>query len=295
MWRYSTTDLNDGRNSLGIYETLAFIQEGASRHDLETLEARTNWQYQGIRALAEMVAERGGKMLNLVRELRTNLQKRAEIRAADDPVHLKMDYARDPEQPQLVIKSFARSESPIRGILKVDKKAGDFLTAEDFSPYRGPSNLKVITRVEKNWLPRVESRLAVSRPIGYIIPGNRQEVIDVLLAHGIRVQMIDKATPVKVAAYHLTDLVPARADYLAPERIEVQKEEQNLLLKRGDFFVSCLQPAANLIPCLLEPQSDYGLIRYFKFKLVPETGDYFAFYRLETPFNLQLVDYKPWK
>jgi len=117
----------------------------------------------------------------------------------------------------------------------------------------------------------------------------------VLLAHGIKVQMIDKATPVKVVAYHITDLVPARADYLAPEKIEVQKEEQSLLLKRGDFFVSCFQPAANLIPCLLEPQSDYGLIRYFKFKLVPETGDYFAFYRLEAPSTLQLVDYKPWK
>jgi len=295
MWRYSTTDLNDGRNSLGIYETLAFIQEGASRHDLETLEARTNWQYQGIRALAEIVADRAGEMLNLVRESRASLQKRAEVRAADDPVHLRMDYVRDPKQPQLVIKSFDRSESPIRGILKVDKKAGDFLTAEDISPYRGPSDLKVVTRVEKNWFPRVESRLAVSRPIGYIIPANRHEVIDVLLAHGIKVQMIDKATPVKVVAYHITDLVPARADYLAPEKIEVQKEEQSLLLKRGDFFVSCFQPAANLIPCLLEPQSDYGLIRYFKFKLVPETGDYFAFYRLEAPSTLQLVDYKPWK
>ncbi len=28
MKRYSTTDLNDGRNSLGIFETLSFIQEG---------------------------------------------------------------------------------------------------------------------------------------------------------------------------------------------------------------------------------------------------------------------------
>lgn len=33
MTRFSTTDLNDGRNSLGIFQTLSFIQEGASRHD----------------------------------------------------------------------------------------------------------------------------------------------------------------------------------------------------------------------------------------------------------------------
>ena len=51
MKRYSTTDLNDGRNSLGIFETLSFIQEGASRHDLETLKGRTAWQYRGLQGL----------------------------------------------------------------------------------------------------------------------------------------------------------------------------------------------------------------------------------------------------
>jgi len=295
LWRYSTTDLNDGRNGLGIYETLSFIQEGASRHDLETLEARTNWQYQGVRALAEIVADRPGEIISLVRGLRTNLQKRADSRAADDPVHLKMDYVRDEREPQLIVKSFEPSTSPIRGILKVDKKAGDYLTAEDLTPYRGPSGLKVITRVEKNWFPRVESRLAVSRPLGYIVPAGRQDVVDVLLAHGIKVQMIEQEAPVKVAAYRINSLVPASADYLAPEKMEVQKEEQNLLVKKGDFFVSCFQPAANLVPVLLEPQSDYGLIRYFKFKLVPEAGGYFDLYRLESPANLELVDYKLWK
>jgi len=107
--------------------------------------------------------------------------------------------------------------------------------------------------------------------------------------------MIEKEASVKVAAYQITNLVPARADYLAPEKIEVRQAEQAWLAKKGDFFVSCSQPAANLIPGLLEPQSDYGLIRYFKFKLVPETGNYFDLYRLETPVSLELVDYKLWK
>ena len=56
MKRFSTTDLNDGRNSLGIFETLSFIQEGASRHDLDTLKARTTWQYNGLLAFLESVA-----------------------------------------------------------------------------------------------------------------------------------------------------------------------------------------------------------------------------------------------
>jgi len=295
MYRYSTTDLNDGRNSLGIYETLAFIQEGASRHDLSTLEARSNWQYEGLRAMAEIVSDRSEEIIKMVRELRTNLIKRAEIRSPEDPVHLRMQYARDPKQPELVIKAFERSASPIRGILKVDKKAGDYLTVDDISPYPGPSDLKVITRVEKHWFPQVESKLIISRPFSYLIPGNRLDLVEVLVLHGIKVQMLEKDSTVEVVAYKIKEIVPANADYLAPEKIEVQPEKIKVLAKKGDFFVSCVQPAANLIPCLLEPQSEYGFIRYFKFNLVPEAGDYFAIYRMEAQPALPLIDFKNWK
>jgi len=294
MLRFSTTDLNDGRNSLGIYETLAFIQEGASRHDLASLEARTGWQYQGLRALLEVVAERPAEMLKLVRELRGSLLVRARLRASDDPVHLKMAYVRDPKQPQLTLKAFETTSSNIRGILKVDKKAGDYLLAQDISPYQGPSRLKVVERVEKNWFPLVESRLTVRRPAGYIIPAERLDLAEVLVQHGLRVQMLEKAALVEVTGYKVTAVVPASADYLAPEKLEVQSEQLKMPFKRGDFYINCEQPGANLIPCLLEPQSDYGLIRYFRFKLVPDAGDYFAIYRVEVPAVLPLVNYKGW-
>jgi len=294
MLRYSTTDLNDGRNSLGIYETLSFIQEVSSRHDLATLEWRTGWQYEGIRALVETVAARPDEIRQLVRGLRTELLKRARQRAEEDPVHLRMRYERDPGQPELVIKAFARPSSLIRGILKVDKKAGDYLLAEDIAPYSGPADYKVVTRVEKNWFPLVKSELAVQRPAGYIIPAERFDLVEVLLSHGLKVQMLEKAATVEVGIYRVKELVPARADYLPPEKITVELEKQKVALKRGDFIISCEQPGANLIPCLLEPQSEYGLIRYFKFKLVPEVDDYYQVYRLEVPLALSAVDLKNW-
>ncbi|MGB9894024.1 MAG: M14 family zinc carboxypeptidase, partial [Candidatus Saccharicenans sp.] len=265
MYRYSTTDLNDGRNSLGIYETLAFIQEGASRHDLASLEARTAWQYEGLKALAEIVADHFEEIIKMVRDLRANLVKRAETRAVEDPIHLRMQYVQDPKQPELVIKAFERAVSPIRGILKVDKKAGDYLATEDITPYPGPAELKIVTRVEKHWFPLVESRLTVTRPAGYLIPADRLDLAELLVLHGIKVQMVERDTPVEALAYKIKELLPASADYLAPEKIEVQPEKLKLIAKKGDFVVSCLQLGANLIPCLLEPQSEYGLIRYFKF------------------------------
>jgi hypothetical protein len=178
MKRYCTTDLNDGRNSLGIYETLSFIQEGASRHDLETLSDRTAWQYQGLRAFIESAARHAGEILPLVRGLRAKLLENARRYEAGDVVHMDMDYARDPAQPTLTLKAFERpapaagagSGAPrALGTLKADKKAGEALTAVDIVP-AAPSakagGVRIVEQVVKNWFPLVESRVAVVRPLG---------------------------------------------------------------------------------------------------------------------------------
>lgn len=295
MKRYSTTDLNDGRNSLGIYETLSFIQEGASRHDIETLEARSRWQYLGIRSLAESAAAHAGEIIKMVGEERARLLERASARAADDLVHLRMGYVRDPEVPELILKRFERSESPIRGILLVDKKAGEALTSRDVAPNPAPAGFKVVNEVVKHWFPEVEARLSVSRPAGYIIPAGRQDVIQTLLDHGIEVEMFTKDGPTEVEAYTITDLVPAEEDYLAPKGIDLEKKTLPTIVRKGDYYVSCLQEGANLVPCLLEPQSDYGFIRYWKYRLVPEKGEIFAFYRMPKTPNLPMVPYKHWE
>lgn len=295
MKRYSTTDLNDGRNSLGIYETLSFIQEGASRHDIETLEARSRWQYLGIRALVESAAAHAGEILKRIREDRSKLVERAAAGAADDLVHLRMEYARDPQVPELLLKRFERSESPVLGVLLVDKKAGEALISRDIAPYPAPEGLKIVTEVVKHWFPNVESRLSVTRPAGYVIPAGRQAVVQTLLDHGIAVDMFTGDGSLEVEAYSVTDLVPAEEDYLAPKRIGVEKKTLPTIVRKGDYYVSCLQAGANLIPCLLEPQSDYGLIRYRKYELVPEKGEIFAFYRMAKTPGLPMVPYKRWE
>ncbi len=37
-----------------------------------------------------------------------------------------------------------------------------------------PQNPAVETQVVKNWFPKVESRLAVPRPLGYIVPAEHR-------------------------------------------------------------------------------------------------------------------------
>jgi hypothetical protein len=292
--RYSTTDLNDGRNSLGIYETLSFIQEGASRHDLATLEARTRWQYYGLRFFMESVAGRGVEILKIVRDLRAKLMEKGKAYVADDFVHLRMDYARDPKDPTLTLQKYETAEPPIEGVLKVDKKAGETFTAEDITPYRQPPTIKVVTDVVKNWFPLVEPTVSVPRPLGYIIPAKHADVVETLLRHGIGVDMLIQDKALDVEAYEVKDIVPAKDDYLAPQRIQVDRKAISTVVKSGDFYVRCSREAANLIPCLLEPESEFGFIRYLKYGLVPKAGDLFAFYRLVKPQAMHLAPYKPW-
>jgi hypothetical protein len=294
MKRFSTTDLNDGRNSLGIFETLSFIQEGASRHDLETLRDRTRWQYDGLRSFLESVARHGPEILALVRSDRSRLLERAKAQAENDSVHLRMKFARDAGQPQLFLKTFERAPSPIRGILRVDKKAGETLTEEDIAPYPLPRNLRVVDEVVKNWFPNVESTLAVRRPSGYFLSGDRLDIVETLLGLGVQVGMLEKDGLFEAEVYAVTGISPAKLDYLAPEKVEIEVKSVQVPLRKGDFYVSCVQPAANLIPCLLEPQSEFGLIRYWKYKLVPEPGGVFAAFRQAGKAAPAVIPYQPW-
>lgn len=294
MKRYSTTDLNDGRNSLGIYETLSFIQEGASRHDIETLKERTHWQYYGIRFFAESIARHGEEVITLVRSLREKLLERAKVYSEEDLVHLRMKYARDDDQPTLTINKFERLETPVRGVLKVDKKAGELLTFADVAPYPYPSRYKVVGEVVKNWFPNVESSISVARPLGYIVPAMHMDIVETLLRHGLTVDIFAQDIPLEVEAYQIEEIDPAKYDYLPPQEIDVEKQLLQTVVKKGDFYVTCAQAGANLIPCLLEPESQYGFIRYWKFNLVPEKGNIFPFYRLTKMKDLPLVAYKKW-
>ncbi|HDT11384.1 MAG TPA: hypothetical protein ENN58_01455 [bacterium] len=294
MVRYSTSDLNDGRNGPGIYETLSFIQEGASRHDLQTLKERTDWQYYGVRFFSEIIAGHGLEINELVRSSRKELLDKAREYSGSDMVPLRMRYARDEKQPNLTLKRFDPSVQEIRGIMRVDKKAGDPVYRKDIAPPPASVRQGVIEETVSNWFPLVEPFISVPRPLGYIIPVNRADVIETLVDHCFQVGYIREDMLVEVEGYQVSDLIPAEYDYLSPQTIEVEKKLMNILIKKGDFYISCGQEGANLISCLLEPQSQYGLIRYWKYDLVPEKGDIFPFYRVIKKVNLPLVPFKDW-
>jgi len=79
---------------------------------------------------------------------------------------------------------------------------------------------------------------------------------------------------------------------VAPDTIAVTKKTVTVTVQRGDYYVSGAQPAANLIPNLLEPQAEFGFIRYRAFGLVPEKGALFPFLRVAKKQALALSPVK---
>jgi hypothetical protein len=270
LTRPSTTDLNDGRNGPGIYETISFIQEGASRHNIATLKDRTAYQYLGITGLLQSVARHAGQVLSLVKTSRAALLAKAKAPAAGDLVYLRMEHARDPKEPNLTIKRFERAAA--------GQAAG--------------ATPNVVTEVVKNWFPLVTPTLSVPRAYGYIVPSAQTKVVETMRAHGIGVQVLTADTTVEVEQYLVDEIVPAKEDYVAPEKIAVSKKTVRVTAKKGDYYVSGAQPAANLVPNLLEPQAEFGLIRYRMYGLVPDKGATFPFVRVARRQSMPLAAMK---
>jgi len=136
--------------------------------------------------------------------------------------------------------------------------------------------------------------LSLELPLCFIIRGDRLDIGETLLGLGVEVGMVDRDTLVDAEVYEVSAIVPSALDYEAPGTIDVAAKAVKVPVKKGDFYVDCVQPAANLIPCLLEPQSDYGLIRYLKFKLVPEAGGLFEILRFAGTVAPTVTPYKRW-
>jgi hypothetical protein len=107
--------------------------------------------------------------------------------------------------------------------------------------------------------------------------------------------MLAKDTVLDAEVYEVAAIVPSDVDFEAPKTIDVSGKATRTPVYRGDFYVDCVQPAANLVPCLLEPQSAYGFIRYWKFKLVPEAGGLFGILRYSGKEPPAVIPYRPWR
>jgi len=223
-FRYSTTALNDGRNSMGIYHSLSFLFEGRNGVTVEEgIRERTRQQLETLKAFLTFYQENAAEVREMVAREREALPK------LDTDVALVMDYVPDPDRPEVTV-----------GVIDLETGEERDLVIEAFHP-------------------RVEATLYVSRPMGYVVPSQQTDILQVLERHGIEMVRVEEPMPATLERYRIlrvTESTKEDKEFLAVE-VEVGREDGSV--PTGDVVVWCDQLASNLISSLLEPQSQWGL------------------------------------
>ncbi len=226
--RYSTNDIDDGRQSLGIYNTLSFILEGKRYGDVDNmLERRTSAQLSAMMAFLQTSAERSLEILTMVRSARARLLEKIN---GNDRVFVRMDYFPDPYQPTISFPVFNLNEWK--------------------SEWQDWSRFEPVVKVKKS----------LRLPIAYVVPSREEELIDLLERHHIIMQRITDPVSITVEKYRMFYISSRIEEERSMPEFDLEKYNDKTSLQQGDIIIFLNQKARNLIPLILEPESSWGIL-----------------------------------
>jgi hypothetical protein len=141
--RYSTYDINDGRQSLGVQNSFSFIQEGKNGKDsIVNIQKRAEGQASGMMGFLEFVYSNKDIIKSLVKGERSKLIS-GEV---SDSIAIQMAHVSNGNKLIVTLRSIYTNMDSL-------------ITVTDFRPV-------------------VKSIYNVERPIGYLIPKNIIELYD---------------------------------------------------------------------------------------------------------------------
>ena len=142
--RYSTFDINDGRQSFGIQNTFSFIQEGMNGEDgfIDNIKHRAEGQMTGMFGFLEFAYNHKDEIKNLVQNEREKLINNN----VSDKVGIQLDHVADGSKLELPLLSYYSNKDTV-------------IIVNDYRPI-------------------VKSIYDVKRPKGYLIPRNLKEIVN---------------------------------------------------------------------------------------------------------------------
>jgi hypothetical protein len=222
--RYSTTAINDGRHSFGIYNSLSFIIEGKRYGNLTNeIERRTKGQVSAILNFLKTTDRHAEDMLGLVNQSRLGMGDQNQS-------YIQMDYFPDKDRPTLNFPVFELNSWTH--------------TNKDLTNYK----------------PVVKVKKSVGKPAAYSFEASQTRLIELLKRHRIEMLILKTDQQAEVETYlikHVTDAIDEQKHTFI---VDLDKTTQNETLKTGTVIVPVQGRASNLIPLLLEPESSWGIV-----------------------------------
>lgn len=261
--RYSTTAVNDGRQSFGIFNTFSFIQEGIQFGDLITrIDYRVNAQVSALIAFLTTVGQNTQDILQIIRETRQQILENDRIK--NPRVFIQMDYY--PDSTMMV------SNFPIFDLLTWQKEE----------------------RALENFQGKVKVRKSIEKPVAYVIPASENRLLEVLSRHRIEMNPLTEKRTLQVFAYQIMHVTTFQEEENDVPYVDVQVKNISRDFEKGSMIIYLSQPAGNLLPLLLEPQSRFSLCgensgRKYNFSEYLKENSEYPIYRLMEQANLHHI------
>ncbi len=244
--RYSTYDINDGRQSLGILNSFSFIQEGKNGIDsIENIQKRSEGQATGMLGFLEFVFSYKNKIKALVNEERSNLISGK----VSDSVAIQMEHVSNDEK--LIV--------PLRSIYT---NTDSIITVTDFRPV-------------------VKSIYNVERPLGYLIPKDLPELYDWAVQQNLIISELTLSQDRLIQEYFISEIdsIDFEGDIVVNPTVELK--DARYKIKPEDFyFIPTNQLKNNLIVTALEPKSILGLVTYNQYAHLLKANEFFPVLRV---------------
>ncbi len=237
--RHSTTEINDGRQSLGILGSVSFIQEGRKWQSMEAqLQRRAKSQLASIEALLEYCSGHAAQIKRVVRRERDRL---ASIKAGMR-VPIRMEHfpgKRTMQIPILLLPAQKESTWTVR-------------------PYHAD----------------VRTLKSVTLPRSYVIPKEQSSIIALLERHHVTMTKVTQPRRVDVSIYTIGSIgvEVLEEDSLPNPVVSVSKGRR--LLREGDIIVNTKQLRSLFLATVLEPESQWGLTKYEGFSYLLKQKQY---------------------
>ncbi len=245
--RHSTFDINDGRQSFGIQNTLSFIQEGLNGTDnfVENIKHRAEGQMTGMRGLLEFVYSLKDDIKKMVTAERESLVSGK----ANQMVSIQSEHVAN----------------------------GQKLTLTLFSYYSKTDTTVIVN----DYRPVVKSMTDVQKPAGYMVPKLNKELVEWAGRQALTTTDFKKLKSQKIEQYTI-----ARIDSIDFEReiiinpVVEAKEFKGKINPSDYIYISTAQLKGNLIVLALEPKSELGLVTYKQFENLLKVGKTFPVLRV---------------
>ncbi|MCX8057547.1 MAG: DUF2817 domain-containing protein [Ignavibacteria bacterium] len=242
--RHSTVDINDGRQSFGILNTLSFILEGKNGKDnfIDNIKRRAEGQYEAMLALLKFCYINSEEIKELITTERKNLIYDYS------PIIVQMDHFKDGSKFNLPVTN---AQNEIDTTIQID-----------------------------NYNPQVKKILEVPQPDAYLVPKACSLSVEFLNNHKIDYNdNLPELGTLQIYQIESIDTIEIEGEKFGNPNVIITEKKISEIDREKYYIVPLNQVKRKVISLAFEPQSMFGLRNYDKYKKLLQVGTAYPIFR----------------